>query len=291
MGKYKYYEVEAILAHRRHKDNIKFKIKWMGYEDDEATTWEPPKCLNRCRKLVEEYCAKKRIDCPLIPSGSGATDNSQEHNENLWPEVEVIKKMIDSRKSKCRSNLPVMIFDANNPRTEPTGNNALYIYYRESHTYVVLHYPGEKRALVADGSNDCLVNQEFSSELEEVFPDHDIQFLEFKSQTSVDHCASSAVMLGLRFLALDATKKDWPTAYWAPSKSHKLIKDQLYKSGRSKKDYKSNPLNPNSNNLIHRQRIRCRKPGCSYSKNATDLRAFEGHHCPKRATRSNVKSD
>lgn len=202
-------------------------------------------------------------------------------NENIWPDVDVIKRKIESYRSRTRSSLPVIIFNANYPETQPTGQDALYIWYRKCYSFIILHYPAEKKLIMGDGENMCFNNEEFLEEVREAFPDCEFKCVEFKSQTCIDHGASSAIMLGIRFLSIDGTKsRNWPSYYYAPSKTHNLIKNQLYKRGRSKAESRSIPFKEGSN-LHYRPRVKCDKPNCTFSRSHGKLSALVFHRCPQ----------
>lgn len=54
------YEVEAILAHRRHGRGYKFLIKWKGFAPAD-NTWEPATNLTNANKIIEAYKLKHRL--------------------------------------------------------------------------------------------------------------------------------------------------------------------------------------------------------------------------------------
>ena len=48
------YVVEKILDSRIFKGKKQYKIKWMGYSNNEST-WEPEQNLKTCMKMVNEF--------------------------------------------------------------------------------------------------------------------------------------------------------------------------------------------------------------------------------------------
>lgn len=39
------YTVDAVLEHRFERGTVKYKVKWLGYEDEADMTWEPAENL------------------------------------------------------------------------------------------------------------------------------------------------------------------------------------------------------------------------------------------------------
>lgn len=67
--------------------------------------------------------------------------------ESLWPNVEDVQAKIGSRQSTTGSNIPGILFDAGYHDSREVENDALYTYYRDRHTYFILHYYSEKKKL------------------------------------------------------------------------------------------------------------------------------------------------
>ena len=54
------YIVEKILKKKRNEDGeIRYLVKWDGYESSE-NTWEPPKNFSRCPQVLESFEEKLR---------------------------------------------------------------------------------------------------------------------------------------------------------------------------------------------------------------------------------------
>ena len=54
------WEVEEIVAHKRHRGKILYKIKWKGYPTSE-NSWEPVRNLQNAKKTLEAYKKRKNI--------------------------------------------------------------------------------------------------------------------------------------------------------------------------------------------------------------------------------------
>jgi hypothetical protein len=56
------YLVEKIVDHKRNQKNIMYKVKWLGYPNEE-NTWEPFNNLKRpASDLIIEYLNRKRLN-------------------------------------------------------------------------------------------------------------------------------------------------------------------------------------------------------------------------------------
>ncbi len=60
------YFVEKILDKKKYKDVWKYKVKWVGYTNDDCT-WEPIENLQSCLDLVEKYEQEKAIKTMKSP--------------------------------------------------------------------------------------------------------------------------------------------------------------------------------------------------------------------------------
>jgi Chromo (CHRromatin Organisation MOdifier) domain len=52
------YEVEAIIAHKKHRRGYRYLIKWISYPTLE-NTWEPEVNLKNAKEQLEAYKSKK----------------------------------------------------------------------------------------------------------------------------------------------------------------------------------------------------------------------------------------
>jgi len=48
------FEAEKILAKRTHRGKVQYRVKWVGWEDNECT-WEPIENLANCEKPLEDF--------------------------------------------------------------------------------------------------------------------------------------------------------------------------------------------------------------------------------------------
>jgi hypothetical protein len=48
------YEVEKIVDKKISKGEVKYLVKWIGW-DSKDNTWEPLRHLKNCKDLVDEY--------------------------------------------------------------------------------------------------------------------------------------------------------------------------------------------------------------------------------------------
>lgn len=267
-----YYPIDSIVGHQPAKEQgkLEFRLVWSGkWKSTEKFSWEPEHHLDGCISMLKDYRAANKLGPTTIKrrTGAGPSDKIQ-RNESLWPEVELVEAKINCRRSSTGSIIPLVLFDANDQDVKLLKQDALYIYYRDRHTYMILHYYKEKRALIADGENIITCNDSLKEELTEILGD--CQYLTFMSQTCVDHCASSAIMLGLKFLRIEATRCEWPSQYYAPAILHKEVKDELYAG-------KSDLIDPLKANINFRPRLNCPFEDCDWSTKKTQQNCLSLH--------------
>jgi hypothetical protein len=56
------YEVKEIVDFRPRKNNVKYKVVWKGFHEDEST-WEPAENLTNSRELIEEFHRSRNLLC------------------------------------------------------------------------------------------------------------------------------------------------------------------------------------------------------------------------------------
>ena len=66
------WEVEEIIAHKRTKRGILYKVKWKGYPTSK-NSWEPARHLTNAKKILDEYKKRKKIRKLLITSPLDST--------------------------------------------------------------------------------------------------------------------------------------------------------------------------------------------------------------------------
>lgn len=186
-----YYPVEKILD-VRYKDNNtrEFLIKWKGWSAVEST-WEEEHHLDGCLPVLQKFCELKQIRYSRIEGFVGATPSSS-LNEKNWVKPTSIKNAILGFK-KNPTTLNVEVWDSLRKQ------DSLYIVPFEGHCYVVLHYVDTNFGYIADGSNLYLEDKEVQKDLSD---EMNIILIprKFNQQHAVDHCGSSAVVIGIEMI-------------------------------------------------------------------------------------------
>jgi len=72
-----HYLIEAILAHRgnpKQRNRMTFKVRWVGYNHDEDTTWEPWSNL-KDNAVLHQYLGQKNMESLIPPRYRTGTSN------------------------------------------------------------------------------------------------------------------------------------------------------------------------------------------------------------------------
>ena len=92
------YEVEAILDVRKVKKSLQYKVKWLGYDENEST-WEPVQNLSGCQSLIDAF-EKKRKEESEKPKEEEPEKPKEEVQETEEKVEEVEDKSDESEEPK-----------------------------------------------------------------------------------------------------------------------------------------------------------------------------------------------
>lgn len=190
-----YFDVNRIIDHRpHHKHKREFLIDWKG---NYQPSWEPEHHLDGCYPLLQEYCARNKIICSNIEGVVGASHDSGFLNDKNWVKPsKILEKIITGlRNFKISLSLQIKIWT-----NELDYQDTLYIVPYLGHCYMVLYYNKKKIGYIADGTNNFMTNPDEANEIKE-FLGFQLSPRKFVQQTRVDHCASSAVCIGIELVS------------------------------------------------------------------------------------------
>lgn len=149
--------------------------------------------------------------------------------------------------------------------TEFGESDKLYFVRYQSHCFVVLYYASSRIGHVADGGNLFRSDSEIAAGLRHLLNIR-LRSCEFNQQSKLDHCSSSAVLIGLELLRAYLLKQR-PVILISPSSWKKSIVKHMH-------HYDSVTIeHPPFHSL--RKRLTCSKCNASYKQ--TQRRAYFSH--------------
>lgn len=191
-----FYEIEKILAHKIPATGERyFKIKWKNYSLRSAS-WEPESNLSGCLNTLQDYCKKKNIHYSNVRGIIGASSRRTEDiNTANWVTIEKIIELFRHYKELLFKSVVLTIKTS----TEFGPSDSLHFIDYEYHCFVVLFLAKKKLGIIADGSNVYIENTAYRQELCKILKIRLISCL-FNKQNKIDHCGSSAVLIGLELV-------------------------------------------------------------------------------------------
>lgn len=197
-----YYDVELIKDHRNEGSGREFLVEWKGCpvrpgSDTNVTSWEPEKHLDGCIDLLQQYCMQRQIQLSSIQGLMGADSDNNDHETSNWIDMNILlNKFVQVRRwTKTVSTLTASEW------TEFGNQDKLYFLRHDHHCYVLLHVVARQLAFIADGTNTYRTNKQVAQQLQDILRIRLIS-LKFNQQLEIDHCGSSAILIGLELLRM-----------------------------------------------------------------------------------------
>lgn len=196
-----YYEVQGIHDHREVNGKRQFLIEWKSDRPNQRVrTWEPEEHLDGAIDLLQQYCRKKRISLSKIVGLVGANlDSDQEISRANWADMDTILDKFQT----LRTNKNLCTWIEAKQWTSLEAKDCLYFLNYEFHCYVLLYVHKLKAAYIADGGNVFRTEQRIANEIERIVKIRLIS-IAYDQQLKVDHCASSAILIGIELLRMHA---------------------------------------------------------------------------------------
>lgn len=176
---------------------------------------------------MSQFTTKKYLkdhDLPLSPIEGlmGVVDSDQLDQRNWLPMRTVLEEFFKIKIRYYSSvELKIGIWD-----DVPTEDGLFFLDY-ESHCYVLLYYKEKNLALISDGGDTYHRDVEISSELNKLLRIRLIS-CSFKQQTRIDHCTSSALLIGLELLRAYKSQLR-PFNLFAPKELRTYVRQRLHK--------------------------------------------------------------
>lgn len=199
-----YHEVEAIHDHRYLHDTRQFLVEWKGCLSPRSRvnvrTWEPESHLDGAIDLLQLYCMTKEIPLSEIEGLQGAAPSTESANIDNWVTMSALLPKFEQtrRRLKVKSDLVASEW------FEFGSKDQLYFLRYEQHFFVLLHITSRNLALIADGGNMFKTREDIANEIRELLGIR-LVALPFDMQLRVDHCASSAILIGLDLLRMHSS--------------------------------------------------------------------------------------
>lgn len=261
-----YYDVQSIKDHRGDELDREFLVEWKDCpvekgSDDNVCTWEPERNLDGCIDLLQGYCRKNEIALSEIEGLLGADSSENGHQIKNWITMDTLLNKFAKLRSrkKVKSTLPA---------SEWTGfgnRDQLFFLRHDRHCYALLYTIERNLAFIADGANLFRTDQQVATQLKQLLNIRLVS-LEFNQQLRVDHCGSSAILIGLELLKMHSRGIKFQELIASKSWRADLIKS-LHKS--SSKPMKLPPLGQ------RRKKLTCKF--CDKTFKSTQGRALSAH--------------
>lgn len=246
-----YYEVLKIIKHSgRVIGSRRFLVRWKNYSPAEDS-WVDEKDMDGCTDLLQEYLRANNLDLSPIEGYMGSSD-VQLANKDNWLKMSVLLKEFAFYKSQYFDDVALK-FESWTSFGEEDG---IYFVEWQNHCYVVLYIATKRVGYIADGGRLFRTDSELAQELEQLL---EIRLIscEYLQQTGVDHCVSSAILIGLGMIQSYRMQLP-PLTIVVPKSWHKRITEAMH-------DYESKsvellPLH------LRRARLTCRVCGKGFHK-------------------------
>jgi len=198
-----YYEVEDIIGHREKRNGREFLVKWKEVpdaEDTRAETWEPEKHLDGAIDYLQRYCRRQKIALSKIVGLLGADSSNLElTNRDNWVTMDTILTHVSKLRSRLNIKTQIKVLQW----TDFGNEDCLYFLDHGFHCFVLLHVVKRNAAYIADGGNLFRENKKVANEIRQLLGIRLIS-LRFNQQLKVDHCGSSAILIGIQMLRMYA---------------------------------------------------------------------------------------
>lgn len=259
-----YYDVEKIEKHNIRRcgriESRFFYIKWKGYPASQ-NTWEMEYHLDGCFDLLEKYIRENNLRHSTIDGIVGSSVRKPvEFNEKNWSSMFDVIEEFSRFKSYYFSDVDI-IFDKWTSFGEQDG---LYFLKFQSHCFVILYYGQRRVGYIADGGNLFKTDESVARNIYAMLNIR-LRSCEFTQQSKIDHCGSSAVLIGLELLRAYKTKT-MPGKLVSPLSWRERVTKHLHK-------FESATLNVSLNDL--NKRLSC--PNCNKYYRRSERRNYFQH--------------
>lgn len=261
-----YYEVNKIIGHRPSatRPNRDFLIEWkevVRRTGRHAQSWEPEEHLDGSIDLLQKYCRQKKIPLSNIIGLAGANTESNNLERGNWATMDTILSKFDAIRSWAGYSKDILAKEW----TKPEGKDALYFLNYNFHCYVLLYVHKLQAAYIADGGNLFRTEQTVADRVRKIVKIRLIS-LTYDQQLKVDHCASSAILIGLELLRMHSTGQ----------RIFKLVTTKAYrdKVTRSLHQLPSQPLELPP---LRQRRSQLVCPHCAKTYKSTQRKSLNSH--------------
>lgn len=254
-----YYDIEAIKSMETRADGSRiFLLQWKGYRE---MSWEPEKHLDGAYELLQEFLQNFKQPFSKINGMVGAPTDSNKTDERNWVSLDmVVDKIKRYQELYCKTiEITIDIW-----KGKPTSKG-IYLISLESHCYVTFVIPSRNMALVGDGMNFFIDDEEVNVSIKRLLGIRSYG-MRYEQQIGIDHCASSAVLIALDFMRMEKTSII-PTKLTAP-------KELIERLMREFHQYKSEVI---SDTPLHQHRVFRQCPKCKKNFNNKQRRNFIAH--------------
>lgn len=270
------YEVQRILKHRKQRRNptLEYLILWKDFPEEEAT-WEPESALTKCWTKVFNYKRAWKLGLPTFekPNNTiGAAYDPSRTNPANWIEPSRLMSAISTyRDNKRPKALPsILILPTEDVDSKIIPDTAIYIFILDSHAYVGLNVPEHNCAYLADGQNILPQELDCQTTIKSILR-CPIKIVKFIGQTSVDYCASSAVVIALELERLYINNENIPSTLRPTKSLINLISRRFHKHSSLK-------INPTANIQTNYVKLACpNSPLCTYSTAPKNRGGYYAH--------------
>lgn len=139
-----------------------------------------------------------RLKPTFLPILVGATRGFK-HNKDNWVDINKVVKTIKSLRNMSRGN-DLIIEHFNRVRY----TKAIYVLSHLSHCFVIYHDVPNNQAYISDGSNFYTNNSVVKDYIDKSV-NIKLNPIEYIGQNTVDECASSAIIIALKFMNSSAS--------------------------------------------------------------------------------------
>lgn len=124
-------------------------------------------------------------------------DNDKDANINNWVTISTVLERLSKlrRVYRCQPNIPAEEW------FEFGSSDTLYFLRHEHHIFVLLFLASKRTAIIADGGNYYRTNNKLAEEIQNMLQIRLIS-VPFNGQLAVDHCGSSAILIGVELLIM-----------------------------------------------------------------------------------------
>lgn len=271
------YEIEEIVGHEYDENGIiYYETKWKGYPSEQNTLELETSFVNAYKTLLS-YKMNANLGEPTIKrrKGWGAL-NTLRINPSIWKGAEdIIQEVKRYLTLEHRDLLKIKVLKQGDPLER---QDQIYLIDQGNHVLVGLHQVGENSITLADGGNAYLEDQEVRDWIK-TWIQVPIRVVKFPNQTKVDHCASSAAVICIRFIQCYATRMP----IWDPLVAPKTWQAKIAKSMHNGPSQTLITWKPVQENVI---KYRCSFQGCEYYSRKRDHRQLTAHMLKHRSKAS-----